>query len=50
MSDLDDRLADLARQYDETQARLSDPAVTADPDAIRQIGQELARLEPVVAA
>ncbi|HJW20880.1 MAG TPA: peptide chain release factor 1 [Candidatus Limnocylindrales bacterium] len=50
MTDLDDRLAELARQYDETQHRLVDPTVSSDPDAIRQIGRELARLEPVVAA
>ena len=50
MTDLDERLAELARQYDDTQARLADAAVHSDPDAIRQIGRELARLEPVVAA
>ncbi|HYL39933.1 MAG TPA: peptide chain release factor 1 [Candidatus Binatus sp.] len=50
MSELDDRLADLARQYDETQERLADPTVSSDPGAIREIGRDLARLEPVVAA
>ena len=50
MADLDDRLAELARQYDEVQAQLADPEVTSDPDAIRRLGRELARLEPVVAA
>ncbi len=50
MAELDDRLADLGRQYDDAQARLSNPAVSSDPDAIREIGRELARLEPVVAA
>jgi peptide chain release factor 1 len=50
VSDLDDRLAELAGQYDEAQDRLADAAVSSDPDAIRQIGRELARLEPVVAA
>ena len=50
MTGLDARLADLAHQYDEVQAKLADPAVTSDPDALRQLGRELARLEPVVAA
>jgi peptide chain release factor 1 len=49
-SGLDSRLADVATQYDALQAQLASPAVTADPDAIRRIGQELSRLEPVVAA
>jgi peptide chain release factor 1 len=48
--DLDARLEDLARQHDDVQARLADPAVTSDPDALRELGRELARLEPVVAA
>ncbi len=50
MTELDDRLADLARQRDEIEDRLADPAVTSDPDALRQLGRELARLEPVVDA
>jgi peptide chain release factor 1 len=50
MPDLDDRLTELADQYDQVQVQLADPAVTSDPDAIRRLGQELARLEPVVAA
>jgi peptide chain release factor 1 len=50
MADLDDRLVELARQYDQVQAQLADPAVTSDPDAIRRLGQELSRLEPVVEA
>jgi peptide chain release factor 1 len=49
-SGLDTRLADVATQYDALQDQLASPAVTADPDAIRRIGQELSRLEPVVAA
>ena len=49
-SGLDTRLADVATQYDALQGQLASPAVTADPDAIRRIGQELSRLEPVVAA
>jgi peptide chain release factor 1 len=47
---LDAKLAEVARQYDELQGELSDPQVTADPNQLRRLGQELARLEPVVAA
>jgi peptide chain release factor 1 len=47
---LDAKLAEVARQYDEHQAELAQPEVMADPAAIRRLGQELARLEPVVAA
>jgi peptide chain release factor 1 len=50
MTDLDHRLLDLARQHDDVQAQLGDPAVTSDPESIKRLGQELARLEPVVAA
>lgn len=49
-SGLDARLADVAHQYDEVQAQLSLPETSTDPDAIRRLGQELARLEPVVEA
>jgi peptide chain release factor 1 len=49
-SGLDARLAEVAAQYDRVQAQLATPEVTSDPDAIRRLGQELARLEPVVAA
>ena len=49
-SDLDATLADVARQYDATRpiwrARRSRP----DPKQIRRLGQELARLEPMVEA
>jgi peptide chain release factor 1 len=47
---LDAKLAEVARQYDELQTELAKPEVSADPGAIRRLGQELARLEPVVAA
>jgi peptide chain release factor 1 len=47
---LDSKLAEVARQYDELQTELAKPEVSADPGAIRRLGQELARLEPVVAA
>jgi peptide chain release factor 1 len=50
MSDLEAKLAEVAGQYDGLQAELAKPEVVADPDAIRRLGKELARLEPVVAA
>ncbi|HET9521994.1 MAG TPA: peptide chain release factor 1 [Candidatus Limnocylindrales bacterium] len=49
-SELDAKLADVARQYDDLQAELSLPENSSDPDAIRRLGQEMARLGPVVAA
>jgi len=50
MSDLDTKLADVARQYDDVQEQLARPETSVDPDAIRRLGRELARLEPVVEA
>ena len=50
MSDLDAKLAEIAAQYDDLQAALARPEVTADPNEIRRLGRELARLEPTVAA
>ncbi len=50
MSELDTRLAALAVQFDDLQAELALPATSADPDAIRRLGREFARMEPVVAA
>jgi peptide chain release factor 1 len=50
MSELDERLADLARQYDDVGAELSKPEVSTDPDALKRLGQEMSRLEPVVRA
>jgi peptide chain release factor 1 len=47
---LDERLAEVARQHEDVQAQLADPAVASDPSAIRRLGQELARLEPIVGA
>jgi peptide chain release factor 1 len=47
---LDARLTEVAAQYDQLQAEIARPEVTSDPDAIRRIGKELARLEPVVGA
>ncbi len=50
MSDLDARLVEIAAQYDSLQAELSRPEVSADPNEIRRLGRELARLEPTVEA
>ena len=50
MSDLDAKLAEIAQQYDDLQEELARPEVVADIDEIRRLGQELARLEPTVAA
>ena len=49
-TDLDSRLAGVARQYDDLQAELAQPENATDPDQLRRLGRELARLEPVVAA
>jgi peptide chain release factor 1 len=50
MSDLDAKIAEVARQYDDVQAELSRPEVVSDPSEIRRLGREMARLEPVVEA
>jgi peptide chain release factor 1 len=47
---LDARLRDVVAQYEDVQAQLATPEVTSDPDRIRTLGRELARLEPVVDA
>jgi peptide chain release factor 1 len=47
---LDARLRDVVTQYEDVQAQLATPEVTSDPDQIRTLGRELARLEPVVEA
>ena len=47
---IDAKLATVARQYDELQAELARPEVSSDPDALRRLGRELARLQPVVDA
>jgi peptide chain release factor 1 len=47
---LDARLRDVVTQYEDVQAQLATPEVTSDPDRIRTLGRELARLEPVVEA
>jgi len=47
---LDTKLAGLARQYDEVTAQLSTPEVLTDLAALRNLGREMSRLEPVVEA
>jgi peptide chain release factor 1 len=48
MTDLDAKLVEVSRQYDSLQAQLADPANSSEPNAIRRLGKEMARLEPVV--
>jgi len=50
MINLDAKLAGVAAQYDRLQTELAQPGTATDPNAIRRLGKELARLEPVVAA
>jgi peptide chain release factor 1 len=50
MSDLDAKLAEIATQYDDLQAELARPEVTADPNELRRLGREVARLQPTVDA
>jgi peptide chain release factor 1 len=47
---IDAKLLEISRQYDELQGELARPEIVSDPAAIRRLGKELARLEPVVAA
>ena len=47
---LDTRLDEVARQYDDLTAELSLPETSRDVEAIKRLGQEIARLEPVVEA
>jgi peptide chain release factor 1 len=47
---IDAKLAGIARQYDELHAELARPEVSSDPDSLRRLGRELARLQPVVDA
>jgi peptide chain release factor 1 len=49
-NNLDAKLAALARQYDAVLEELARPETSTDPDAMKRLGRELARLEPVVAA
>src|SRR3954464_15480595 len=50
MSDLDAKLAEIASSYDDLQVELSRPETSTDPSATRRLGQEMARLQPVVDA
>ena len=47
---LDAKLDEVASQYDELNAELMRPETSRDPDALRRLGKEVARLEPVVQA
>jgi peptide chain release factor 1 len=47
---LDGRLADVEARYVALQDEMAAPETIADPAAIRRVGLELARLEPVVTA
>ncbi len=47
---LEERLADLARQKREVEEQLASPEVIADPDTLRRLGKELARMQPIVDA
>ncbi len=47
---IDAKLAEIAGQYDALQEELGRPETATDPAAIRRLGKELARLEPVVEA
>jgi peptide chain release factor 1 len=47
---LEGKLDDVVRQFEDLNAQLATPAVLSDPDALRRLGQEVARLTPVVHA
>jgi peptide chain release factor 1 len=47
---LDTRLDEVARQYDDLSAELALPETSRDVEAIKRLGREIARLEPVVEA
>ena len=48
MDSLDQKLRAVVAQYESLQAELAVPGVASDPDALRRLGKEMARLEPVV--
>jgi peptide chain release factor 1 len=50
VSSIDATLEEVAHQHDALQDELARPETSADPDALRRLGRELARLEPVVGA
>jgi peptide chain release factor 1 len=45
---VEEKLARIATQYDDLQAELARPETSTDPDALRRLGKELARLAPIV--
>jgi peptide chain release factor 1 len=45
-----DRLAELEARYEELSAELSSPDIAADPGRMADVGREMSRLEPIVAA
>jgi peptide chain release factor 1 len=47
---LDAKLDDVVRQYEDLNAQLATPEVLSDHDALRRLGQEVSRLQPVVEA
>jgi peptide chain release factor 1 len=47
---LEGKLDDVVRQYEDLNAQLATPEVLSDPNALRRLGQEVARLTPVVHA
>ena len=47
---LEERLVELSAQAQHLQEELARPEVAADPDALKRIGKELARTEPIVGA
>ena len=47
---LDDRLMEVSAQARHLHEELARPEVSADPDAMKRIGKELARIEPIVGA
>ncbi len=48
MDSLDQKLRAVVAQYETLQAELATPESMSDPDALRRLGKEMARLEPVV--
>jgi peptide chain release factor 1 len=49
MSHEHDRLAGVAAEFRELEARLADPATSADPDVLRTVSRRYRELEPIVA-
>ncbi|MDX1493734.1 MAG: PCRF domain-containing protein, partial [Longimicrobiales bacterium] len=46
---LDERLSDAERRFEGVEEALASPEVLSDPDKLRELGQERAHLEPIVA-